>query len=400
MANAEHISILKRGVAEWNRWRAATNHDVTDLCGADLTGMKLNGIDLLRTNLKGTNLTKTQLEYAHLKEADLTGAKLDRTNLEHVNARSAIFDEVVANKPNFEVSTLRGARFRRAQLLGARFHRAYLRDTDLSDAAFKGCWFRFATLDRARCQNTDFSGSDLRHASMVKTNMRGANLTDVHVFGISAWDVETDANTRQDLIVGIDANELDAPLRAPDLSTAQLLALMLDTAGVRTVIDTVTSKLVLVLGSFSPAEKVVLDALRLSLQSHGYVAVEFDFQRPSERDYAETVLSLVGMSRFVVADFTNAKEVRAEVAQARRQYKRVPIIPIVREGVSLPVTMANSFSAEELQLLVRYQNIDDLLQRVRLSIIEPAEKRVRRIAEGIATAEAILLGAPTSSAGV
>lgn len=396
MANDEHMSILKRGVTEWNRWRASTNHGLADLCGADLTGMKLNGIDFLRAHLKGTILTETQLEHAHLKDADLTGATLNRTNFEHVNARSAIFDEVVADKPNFEVSTLRGARFRRAQLAGARFHRAYLRDTDLSDAAFKDCWLRFATLDGACCQNTDFSSADLRYASMVNTNLKGANLTDVHVFGISAWGVETDATTRQDLIVGINANEREAPLRAHDLRTAQLLSLMLDAAGVRTVIDSVTSKLVLILGSFSPTEKAVLDALRLSLQRYGYIAVEFDFERPSERDYAETALTLVGMSRFVVADFTNAKEVRDEVAQARRQYKRVPVIPIAREGVSLPITMANSFSEEELQSLVRYQHIDDLLQKVQLSIIEPAEERVRRIAEGIARVEAILLGAPTS----
>lgn len=399
MANAEHTSILKRGVAEWNRWRAATNQSVADLSGADLAGMKLNGINLLRTNLRGANLTKTQLEYAQLKGADLTGAKLDGTNLEHAKARNAIFDEVAGNNTNFEVSTLRGARFRHARLFGARFHRAYLRDTDLSDGAFTRCWFRFATLEGARCQNTVFSGSDLRYTSMVKTNLNGADLTDVHVFGVSAWGVQTDANTRQDLIVGVNANVRDAPLRAHDLSTAQLLSLMLDTAGVRTVIDTVTSKLVLILGSFSPDEKLVLDALRLSLQSHGYVAVEFDFQRPSERDYAETVLSLVGMSRFVVADFTNAKEVRAEVAQARRQYKRVPFILLAREGVSLPITMANSFSAEELGLLIRYQDIDDLLRKVPSSIIEPAEERVRRIADGIAAAEAILLGTSTGSAG-
>jgi hypothetical protein len=219
------------------------------------------------------------------------------------------------------------------------------------------------------------------------------------VFGVSAWGVQTDANTRQDLIVGIDPDVHDSPLRAHDLSTAQLLSLMLDTEGVRTVIDTVTSKLVLILGSFSPDEKLVLDALRVSLQGHGYVAVEFDFQRPSARDYAETVLSLVGMSRFVVADFTNAKEVRAEVAQARRQYKRVPIIPLARADVTLPSTMVNSFSKEELQHLVRYHDIADLLGKVRSSIIEQAEERAGRIAEDIASAEALLLGPSTGSAG-
>lgn len=390
MANDEHVSILKKGVTQWNRWRDSTNNGVADLSGADLSGMKLNGVNFLRANLQGAILEKTQLEYAQLKEANLTGATLERTNLEHVNARSTIFDEIVAKEPNFEVSTLRGARFRRARISGARFHRAYLRDANLSDAVFAGCWLRFATLDGAYCRNTDFSGADLRYASMVETRLNGANLSDVHVFGISAWGVETDANTRQDLIVGLDQDEREAPLRAHDLHTAQLLGLMLDGAGVRAVLDSVASKLVLILGSFSPAEKPVLDALRSSLQSHGYVAVEFDFERPSERDYAETVLTLAGLSRFVVADFTNAKEVRAEVSQARRQYMRVPILPIAREGASLPITMINTFTAEELQLLVRYGDIDDLLQKIQPSIIRPAEERVRRIAESLSRSEAIL----------
>jgi uncharacterized protein YjbI with pentapeptide repeats len=395
MANAEHITILKRGVTEWNRWRASTNYGDADLSGADLSGMKLNGVDFLRANLQGAALERTQLENAQLKDADLTGARIDRANLEHVNARSATFDDVVAQEPNFEVGTLRGARFRRARISEGRFHRAYLRDTNLTDAAFTGCWLRFANFEGARCENTDFSGSDLRYASMVETHLKGAILTDVHVFGISAWGVETDANTRQDLIVGRTQDEQEAPLRAHDLQTAQLLGLMLDGAGVRAVLDSMTSKLVLILGSFSPAEKAVLDALRLSLQSHGYIAVEFDFERPSDRDYAETVLTLVGMSRFVVADFTNAKEVRAEVAQARRQYMRVPIIPIAREGASLPITMVNSFTPEELQLLVRYQSLDDLLLKIQPSIIASAEERVRRIAESIARSEAILRGAAT-----
>jgi uncharacterized protein YjbI with pentapeptide repeats len=70
------------------------------------------------------------------------------------------------------------------------------------------------------CQNTDFSGADLRYASMVNTNFKGKILTDVQVFGISAWGVETDADTRHDLIVGANPDDREAPLRAHDLRTA------------------------------------------------------------------------------------------------------------------------------------------------------------------------------------
>jgi uncharacterized protein YjbI with pentapeptide repeats len=389
MANTEQIAILKTGVTHWNRWREKNPREQVDLSGADLGGLKLNEVNFLRTNLTGAILIKSQLEHAHLTGADLTGASLEGANLEHVNARNAVFDRVAASGANFEVSTLRGAHFRNAHLAGARFHRAYLRETDLSDADLDRAWLRFANLERARCARTNFRGADLRHASMVETDLRGANLSDVHVFGISAWSTRTDADTRQDLIVG-DGAANDAPLRAHDLHTAQLLALMLDGIGVRQVFDSVTSKLVLVLGSFSPGEKPVLDALRLALLSRGYVAVTFDFERPSSRDYAETVLSLVGMSRFVIADFTNAKEVRAEVAQAHRQYRRVPIVPIVRQGEPLPVTMANSFSDQDLDLLVRYKDVDHLVETLDESVIDPAEALASRIAASIARSEAIL----------
>lgn len=390
MADTEHLAILKEGVETWNRWRASTNYGDADLSGADLSGMKLNEIEFLRTKLRGAILTRTQLERAHLKEADLTGATLDRTNLKHVNAREAIFDEVVANHPNFEVSTLRGARFRRARFAGTRFHRAYLRDADLTDADFSGCWLRFARLDGACCQNTNFSGADMRHASLVKTDLRGANLTEVHVFGISAWSIETDANTRQDLIVGKREEEQEAPLRAHDLHTAQLLGLMLDGDGVRAVLNSVTTKLVLILGSFAPEEKAVLDALRQCLQGHGYVGVEFDFERPTDHDYSNTVMTLAGMSRFVVADFTNAKEVRSEVKNIREEYRHLPVLPIAREDAPVPDTMLNLFTADELGQMKKYRDIDDLIRSVQASIIELAEERLRRAKEELARAEAIL----------
>lgn len=390
MADPDHLARLKQGVVEWNRWRAATNHAVADLSGADLAGARLRDADLLRVNLAGANLTRAQLENAHLKEGSLTGAILTGANFEHVNARDANFDDVAAEGAKFEVATLRGATFRRARLAGARFHRAYLRDTDFSGADLTNAWLRFATLEGARCEGADFSGADLRNASLVDTNLKGANLTDVHVFGVSAWNVETDEATRQDLIVALRSGPGAAPLRAHELHTAQLLALMLDGDGVRRVINSVGSRLVLILGSFAPPEKAILDGLREGLQRRGYVAVTFDFVRPTDLDYLETVVTLAGMALFVIADFTNAKEVRAEVAQTRAQFRRVPIIPIALQGTQLPVTLANYFSAEEILSLPRYRDLDDLLAMLDASIIAPAEALVARVAKQLATAEAML----------
>ena len=135
----------------------------------------------------------------------------------------------------------------------------------------------------------------------------------------------------------------------------------------------------------------MLDALRVALNKRGFVAVTFDFERPSGRDYMETVTAIAALCRFIVADFTNAKEVRAEVSQVHAQYRRVPIIPIAKVGARLPDTMANVFSADDLAGLVRYADIDDLVSRLP-SIIDQAEARATAGAEAIARAEAILRG--------
>ena len=391
MADAEALEVLKRGADEWNRWRGARRFARVDLSGASLAKRKLNDYSFLRADLSRANLAGAQLENAHLKEADLTGAILTDADLGAVNAREAIFNDVIATHANFEVSTLRGAQFRGAKLATARFHRAYLRDTDLSGADLSGAWMRFATLEGARCEQTTFTGADLRYATMVGANLAGADLTDVHVFGLSAWNVRTDEKTRQNLIVSVQP-DTDTPLRAHDLQTAQLLALMLDGDGVRRVFDSVNSSLALILGSFSPAEKPALDLLRNELQRRGYVAVTFDFARPAERDYAETILTLAGMARFVVADFTNAKEVRAEVLQVRNQFRRVPIIPIAQAGAPLPVTMANVFAPEELEALVRYSDLADLAAKVGPGIVDPAKARAARVAESLRKSEALLRG--------
>ena len=41
-----------------------------------------------------------------------------------------------------------------------------------------------------------------------------------------------------------------------------------------------------------------LDAIRAELRGHGYCPVLFDFEKPTNRDYIETVCTLAHMSRF------------------------------------------------------------------------------------------------------
>jgi hypothetical protein len=72
------------------------------------------------------------------------------------------------------------------------------------------------------------------------------------------------------------------------------------------LINTLTSKVILILGRFSTERKLVLDAIRERLAEKRYLPVVFDFAAPWQRDLTETIPALAHLSRFVVADLTAA----------------------------------------------------------------------------------------------
>ena len=73
------------------------------------------------------------------------------------------------------------------------------------------------------------------------------------------------------------------------------------------MINTITSKVVLILGRFTPERKVVLDALRDEVRKRNYLPVVFDFEKSTSRATDETVTLLARMARFVIADLSDAK---------------------------------------------------------------------------------------------
>jgi hypothetical protein len=57
MANADHLSLLKKGVKAWNQWRLEHEQVQADLSEADLSGADLFGADLSKANLSEADLT-------------------------------------------------------------------------------------------------------------------------------------------------------------------------------------------------------------------------------------------------------------------------------------------------------------------------------------------------------
>jgi hypothetical protein len=102
-------------------------------------------------------------------------------------------------------------------------------------------------------------------------------------------------------------------LLVDNLEIAQFIYLLLNNKRIKGVIDSVTSKAVLILGRFTPKRKQVLDRVRAHLRRRDALPILFDFSRPRSRNILETVSTLAHMSKMVLADLTDAKYVKREI---------------------------------------------------------------------------------------
>ena len=168
----------------------------------------------------------------------------------------------------------------------------------------------------------------------------------------------------------------ESEITADDIEVAQFIYLLLHNQKVRGVIDTLTSKVVLILGRFTDERKVILDALRDELRKRDHLPVLFDFPIPESRDVSETVKVLAGFARFVIADITDATEVRAEISGIVPMFTSLPVQPILLRGQAEFSSMQHVKAFPWLLPTFEYDNQEHLLSSLHTNVIVPAETKV------------------------
>jgi uncharacterized protein YjbI with pentapeptide repeats len=174
----------------------------------------------------------------------------------------------------------------------------------------------------------NLSGANLTSASLVRTNLEGANLTACCVYGISAWDVRLEAAIQSNLVI---TPEDESAIQVDYLEVAQFVYLLLNSRKIRHALDTITSKVVLILGRFTPERKIVLDTIREELRKRDYLPILFDFEKPASKDLTGTISTLANLARFIIADLTDPSSVPHELAMVIPGTV-VPVQPILLEG--------------------------------------------------------------------
>jgi hypothetical protein len=156
-----------------------------------------------------------------------------------------------------------------------------------------------------------------------------------------------------------------------DLRVAQFIYLLLHNENIRHVINTVSKKAVLILGRFTPERKAILEAIREWLRKNDYVPILFDFDKPTYRDITETVQLLANMSRFVIADVTDAKSIPQELSHIIPFLPSVPVRAIILDAEYEYSMFEHWKQFASVLDVYRYQDLDQLIANIEAAIIVP-----------------------------
>lgn len=396
MANPEHLAKLLQGVESWNRWRSQTGDVSQNISRAQLAGADLSGANLAEADLKDADLTKTLLGRANLIKATLSGANLSHASLYGANLAKANCETANFTRADLSTADLTRSNFRRAILSGARMSRAMADRADfsgadlsranllkayLSRASFHDANLTQADLTMAYLTETDLSGANLSQAglilaTLVGSNLERANLTNCRVYGISAWDVRLEQAIQSNLV--ITPVWAETAIQVDNLEVAQFIYLLLNNQKVRHVIDTITSKVVLILGRFTEERKLILDAIREELRKRDYLPVLFDFEKPSSRDITETVRTLAHMARFIIADITDAKSIPQELMAIVPNLPSVPVQPLLLASQQEYGMFEHLRRFPWVLEPVLYENQASLLMELEPKVITPAEAKANQ----------------------
>jgi hypothetical protein len=230
----------------------------------------------------------------------------------------ANLSEADLSKANLNVAHLNGAHLAGANLSGAHLNethlnRAYLNKANLSGANLDEAHLDEAHLNGAHLNGAHLAGANLNEATLIDTDLTDADLTGCRIFGISAWRLKLEGAKQ-------------------------------------------------------------LDALRDELRNRNLLPILFDFAIPASRDVTETIKTLASLVRFVIADVTDATEVRVELHNIVRDFPSLPIQPILLRGHPEFVSLSHLTRFPWVLPIFEYDHPEHLLASLDKIILAPEAK--------------------------
>jgi len=305
------------------------------------------------SKLIGVHFVRFDLSYANFAGAELRGCYFEHSNLVGTNFSGANMESL------FPVG---GTVMRHVKLMDANFTGTNLRHADMSFANLSQALLITADLTRTDLSFSNLSGANLEGSRLVNTTLRGAKLDGARVYGASAWDVDLTDCSQLNLAITQDERNF---VTVDNLEVAQFIYLILNNSKIRGALDAFASRVVLILGRFTPQRKAVLEAIREAVRKCGLVPVLFDFEKPNTRDTIETISTLAHIAKCVIADLTDAKSVLQELQRIVPTLPSVPVMPVLLHEQFEPGMLDHLHAFQSVMPTYRYTTQDELLATIR-----------------------------------
>lgn len=353
MTQDDPSKILMQGAKIWNAWRERNPGPVHfakphwyDCPGPG--GLQVKGRN--RVNFSGMNLSGVSIISAFAEGLDLRDSVFD----------GAHFEEGDFSRANFGGATFRNTKFNKTMLTGAHF----------DGAVFVNC--------------------NLNRVNLVGASFHVKEITETVVYGIAAWDLKTSDDMKQSKLVIERTYELHSdlihkgkvPMTVDNIELAQFIYFLNNHKKIRDTLNILNDKGVLLLGRFKDGGLERLYYMREWFQGKGYIPMIFDFARPDNLSLTETVVTMAGLSKFVVVDLSGSS-VPAELQAILSQIKK-PVLAFGDPYALFPdladQTSVVTIEGDESNLLGRLEESLSELEKLHT-------KRIIQLAERSAKAE-------------
>ena len=345
--------ILMQGAKAWNAWREQNPGPISFTAPAWYDSPGPGGIQVKgrnRVNFSGMNLS---------------GVSIYKAFAEGLHLRDSVFEDTLFEEGDFS----------RADFTGATFRNTKFNKTILTGANFDGATFTNCNLNRVNLVGTVFNVKEI---------------TETVVYGIAAWDLQTSADMKQSKLVIERTYELysdliqqgKVPMMVDDIELAQFVYYLSNHKKLRDTLNILNDRAVLLLGRFKDGGLERLYSMREWFQAKGYTPMIFDFARPDNLSLTETVVTMAGLSKFVVVDLSGAS-VPAELQAILNQIKK----PVLAFGSPYALFPDLADQTSVVTIKGSGSNLLDSLEGNLLKLEKLHAERIMQLARRYANAE-------------
>lgn len=315
------------GYIKWGKWRKENQ-----IIKPDLENANLNNIELLKYNFNNAILKGAKLNKAKLIDCEFMGANLENASLENANCSFSNFTKAILNNANFTSANLINNTMIECTCINGNFTKTSIAQnlsggSDFTSSDFTGSKIVLTNLVDCNLQKTKFIDCYLNGSNLSRSNLNESIIKNSTIYGVSAWDLSTDGSLQENLTITNHYN--DSALTVDDLEIANFIYLITNNNKVANAIDNISTKVVLILGRFTTERLETLKYIKSILMKKNYVPVLFDFEKPNQKDLTETIGLIGRMSKFVVADLTDAKSIPQELSELIPNNPSLTIYPII-----------------------------------------------------------------------